>query len=109
MRLIDADALNEELSSLGMTITGLRAGKGVLNEFMMEYRKSVLQIVEDAPTIEAEPVRHGKWIEKRQMIAWCDDDVDVYYTCSACEADSPCEYPFCPNCGAKMDLKEKDL
>lgn len=50
MRLGDLDALAEEISSLSMTITGLRAGKGVLRDFMMEYRKSVLKIVDEAPT-----------------------------------------------------------
>lgn len=58
MRLIDADALREEISSLTMTITGLRAEKGVLREFLTEYRKSVLRIIDEAPTIEAKPVRN---------------------------------------------------
>lgn len=44
--LIDRKALAETLSTLTMTITGLRAGKGVLYEFMKEYRKSVLRIAE---------------------------------------------------------------
>lgn len=55
-RLIDANALTECLSSLEMIITGLRAEKGVLREFANEYRKSVLQIVDEAPTIDAVPV-----------------------------------------------------
>lgn len=51
--LISRKALIEELSSLTMIITGLRAGKGVLREYMMEYRKSILQIVEQAPAVDA--------------------------------------------------------
>ena len=56
VRLIDANALSDELSTLTITITGLRAGKGILHEYMTEYRKSVLRIVDDAPTIDAVPV-----------------------------------------------------
>lgn len=52
-RLIDANAISEEICSLTMTITGLRCGKDVLNEFMKEYRRSVLRIVDDAPTVDA--------------------------------------------------------
>lgn len=51
--LISRSALSEELSSLTMTITGLRAGKGVLRECMTEYQKSVLRIVDDAPAVDA--------------------------------------------------------
>lgn len=43
MRLIDADALLKEL------------------ELYSEY--AAINIVKEAPTIDAEPVRHGKWIE----------------------------------------------
>lgn len=63
MRPIDADALSEELSTLAMMITGLRAGKGVLNTYMKEYRKSVLRIVDEQPTIDPESLRpKGEWI-----------------------------------------------
>lgn len=50
MRLIDADTLTEEIKSLRCTLTGLRAGKGVLAHAVNEYRKSILQIIQDQPT-----------------------------------------------------------
>lgn len=64
-RLIDANALMEELSTLTMTITGLRAGKGVLREFMLEYRKSVLRIVDEAPTVDAVPAEKYNELKER--------------------------------------------
>ena len=68
-RYIDADALIEELKSLQITVTGLRAGKGVLRALMTEYIKSVWRIVDEQPTADvAEVVRckdcdvpHNKW------------------------------------------------
>jgi DNA-directed RNA polymerase subunit RPC12/RpoP len=57
------------------------------------------------PTIEAEPVKHGRWIEQEAP------NMDTYYDCSACGESfcfiegSPKDnlYTYCPNCGAKMD------
>lgn len=51
-------------------------------------------------TIEAELVRHGYWRD-------CFNCVD---TCSNCRYTVPKDeyghkYPFCPHCGAKMDLE----
>lgn len=37
--LISRKALMEEIESLYMSITGLRAGKGVILKFMEEYKK----------------------------------------------------------------------
>lgn len=41
-------------------------------------------------------MEHGKWID-------CSNG----WMCSSCGEDSIKEYPYCPHCGAKMDLKEK--
>lgn len=105
-RLIEADALSEELSTLATMITGLRAGKGVLREYMTEYRKSVLRIVDEQPTVDAVPVVHGRWVGKEGLYQG---------KCSACgymtydkTADWARRYwHYCPNCGARMDLKEE--
>lgn len=90
MRLIDADAL------MGRT-------NGIFNDGEGIHYIDVAD-VETAPTIEAEPVRHGRWVE--QQIKSVDSE-----EISKC---SVCCYPvstmwgktnFCPNCGAKMDLQ----
>lgn len=39
-----------ELARRGCTLTGLRSGKGVLAHAANEYRKSILQIIQDQPT-----------------------------------------------------------
>lgn len=49
--LISRKALMEEIGSLQMNITGLRAGKSVLQNYMEEYRKSVLKCIDDAPEV----------------------------------------------------------
>lgn len=55
----------------------------------------------------AEEVVHGKWIE-------IDDYGDAHYQCDQCKEEyvlidgTPKEnqYNYCPNCGAKMEVKE---
>ena len=77
MRLIDADALIERLKKDNPQTSKLK------------WTQILAHI---APTIDAEPVKHGKWIEG-----------ELYIKCSECG------YPvghlsdnFCPNCGADM-------
>lgn len=53
MRLIDADELLKKILSLTITVTGLRAGKRVLLELLVEYRDAILQVVKEQPTVDA--------------------------------------------------------
>ena len=63
------------------------------------------------PAVDAVPVVHGRWSEKRWMT---DDDWGVInhraIVCSACkreiaDGEQTC---YCPNCGAKMDGERRD-
>lgn len=59
-------------------------------------------IMEITPT-EVVPVVHGRWMLKHI-------GAGHYWECSVCH-ENPCIYvtkntKFCPNCGAKMDMKE---
>ena len=53
------------------------------------------------PTIEAEPVKHGHWIDK-QNGRW------IYAECSHCKTVHDVKSNYCPNCGAQMidEVKE---
>ena len=87
-RLIDADALREDWLQNGQ------------NEYVYDTN-AFLQSIDEQSTIEAEPVRHGKWIFGG----------DGIIDCSECNEAYDCRtYPrhYCPNCGAKMDGKEPD-
>lgn len=60
------------------------------------------------PTVEAEPVRHGHWIDEG---LYNDDSPYHAWRCSECgeyviEIGVPW-YKFCPDCGAKMDGAER--
>lgn len=52
--------------------------------------------VDDAPTIDAEPVRHGKWKDIRVGIGTCSECGERYGSVDVMN--------YCPNCGARMDI-----
>lgn len=85
MRLIDADELEKKLPN------------------DLPYKASVKRVLIQAPTIDAEPVRHGKWTTKDVGF------LQIRFVCSACgkwEHEFWHDHRFmkyCPNCGAKMD------
>ena len=54
----------------------------------------------DEPTIDAEPVRHGKWIESDEYDVFCGR----LYKCSNCNTFVISDFDnYCPYCGARMD------
>ena len=90
MRLIDADALLEELESAWETITDV-------DDFYY--------FVKNANTIDAELVKHGRWIEtiKGTCCSACKKNPTGVKTLFAANYNAP----YCPRCGAKMDRKEE--
>lgn len=65
----------------------------------------VIDRIKVASTADVEPVRHGEWQEITTHNG-CTYDYDC--VCSICGKSGIPSYDFCPHCGAKMDLKEKD-
>ena len=89
MRLIDAD----KFEVYQYTLPSLDFEAGVL---------SVLEKLHAAPTVDAVPVRHGRWKCNKPCPICGEDrfkglDADIW---------ADWEPPYCPNCGAKMDDKE---
>lgn len=50
MRLIDADLLTEKIKRYRCILNGLRNGKGLLSTAADQYRRGILQIIDDQPT-----------------------------------------------------------
>lgn len=88
MRLIDADAMRQNWLENGQ------------NEYVYDTN-AVLDSIDAQPTIEAEPVRHGRWERGDNFKPKCS--VCGEFHLYAWPDHKKCKY--CPNCGAKMDLK----
>lgn len=101
-RLIDADALDREMYRKSFEVDD---GRNVWNSGLWIRYKIFEEAIKDAPTIDAEPVRHGKFIGT-EYDGYADGN-PVYYEwkCSECGCvfeDEP-TYRYCPHCGARMD------
>lgn len=91
MRLIDADRLKRQVEGRSW-----------------RAKEKFIELIDNAPTIEAEPVKRGKWIYDNQF-HW------YRASCSECgykrvtdiKAEKWNGWKYCPNCGAQMDLKEE--
>lgn len=101
MRLIDADKLEDVLAKH----QALYYGDSDYYEGISQGFNLAIYDVKEAPTIDAEPVRHGKWIWEEQV-----------YNCSVCSHKAygnilECmdgTYKYCPNCGARMEIEENE-
>ena len=113
MRLIDADAFPNKLKEMMIQIDKNRGEPEEdwflygFDEFVMAL--DVIDLVKEMPTIDAEPVKHGKWIYKgvRGRFPACE--------CSVCGNVENADWAvlgdnvnYCPNCGAKMDGERRE-
>lgn len=55
--------------------------------------------------------KQGRWIDTYEWAKMHDcliGGVALYYWCSECEKEQEKKSNFCPECGARMDLKDGD-
>ena len=99
VRLIDGNAIVEKLKSYYETLS-----PDVQSELIRrdEVSSCIAELI-NAPTIGAQPVKHGKW-----------ERTDMFVKCSECGVELLDDaffgihvfddgyMPFCPNCGRRM-------
>ena len=85
-RLIDANALSQSFTAM----------QECANMRDHVYLMGVLSVIDNAPTIDAVEVVHGRWVFDRPN----------HYKCSLCDAmwSGVVRFmKFCPDCGMPMD------
>lgn len=112
-RLIDANAFAEQYGNY-------YAEEGPENGFI----GTVGDLIAKQPTIESEPVRHGRWIEKPPYADETVKGLEFQIVCSWCDEQNasitfdensvPIAKTFyrtryCPNCGARMDATDTNV
>ena len=100
MRLIDADALKKKNGLDIVTKYGIGIAIKRPESYSTMMRYEVEDMIDAAPTIEAEPVRHGYWEESPtgnpnfNYCSVCDGAIQRYDNVT---------FTYCPHCGAKME------
>ena len=93
MLLKDADELKKSMER--MLCTGKEPDK---ERYTCDV---VCCVIDEAPSVDAEPVRHGRWVENGYACG------EIEWKCTACGNTewrvSSCRLKWCPFCGAKMD------
>ena len=91
MRMIDADALSKFIDY------------GHLNNpnEKLYSENDIREMIDMMPTVDAVPVRHGKWIKYTGT-------GKVQWMCSECSAEekNPKIANWCYHCGARMDAND---
>ena len=60
-------------------------------------RKYAIRDITEAPTVDAAPVVHGRWIRRGNEMKCSNPKCQfIYYSNND-------DFNYCPNCGAKMD------
>ena len=112
MRLIDADKLHY----VKMLVQNPNNGK---HKHLVAVRA---EEINKAPAVDAQPIIHARWLGFEQVAPgeWAEHEVKLdergrateSCRCSNCREwlvgsdEYDCNGRYCPNCGAKMDLKE---
>lgn len=93
MRPIDGDKLYNDIINNPSRLQD----QGVFYQAgSVDRRDEILDMIKNAPTIDAEPVVHAHWHTGMP-----------FPICSNCNTVSACHSPYCGGCGAKMD-EEKE-
>ena len=100
MRLIDADALLNELGDIWKIP---KDWDGDIDETC----ETAFDVIENAPTVEAIPVVHGEWkIGSKPRCSVCGKSALREYDLNDWLSYVPSN--FCPNCGADMRKKVEE-
>lgn len=100
--LIDREALKRDVRDVVFQVADTPLSNDAMSKLVFQMGELLAKKIDDAPGVEAEPVRHGRWIHRMHRIFGNTYD----YECSVCGCDyALAEYNYCPNCGAKMDAE----
>lgn len=88
MRLIDGDSLKHQI--IETYEYEFPTASGAFDEFVT---KIIPNIINNAPTVDAVEVVHGRW----ESVCGC------IVRCNSCGSEAARKSNYCPNCGARMD------
>lgn len=108
MRPIDADIVQQMIDEVEERFEKKPAEQGFGKKYF--NCKSLRYFIDKFSTLDVVPVVHARWEEGNGE--WFEMLRDWYlrptYICSNCREEERRKTPYCPNCGACMDLGVQD-
>lgn len=105
-RLIDADELITKIQGTASEVARKAPYDAEWFTRMAQRQSEIVLIIADAPTVDAAPVVHGKWIWDEENECWvcsnCEDSALNNYRWQSVDSN------YCPSCGAKMKGGEEE-
>lgn len=109
--LIDREALKRDVRDVVFHVADTPLSNDPASKLIFKMGELLAKKIDDAPGVDAEPVRHGRWEPVFRRNVFGEHYVE-WHACSICKelALSRCENymddeelsNYCPNCGAKM-------
>ena len=104
-RLIDANELRSKAYSAMLEIANTPLPNEYSSKLALKMGEMFQKLIDDAPTVEVEPMRRGRWEHYKTM---------HNIVCSVCKSHRPYKKTergyhvvwnanYCPNCGTKME------
>ena len=107
MRLINAEEAIKEI--LDVYEYEYPTASGAFDHFVTHMIPNILKNI---PTVDAEPVRHGRWktmpyrsVEHGNVVI--SGEVEMCTNCRCARKEFHKQMNYCPHCGAKMDEEAK--
>lgn len=109
MKLINAEEYDKQLEAFQLKLME-EAAQYADSSYASDKRRKLKgvayarAILRNMESVDAEPVRHGRWIRRNNPM-YSPFDCEGYeflYVCSRCGAIDAALYPYC-HCGARMD------
>lgn len=99
MKLIDEDSI-KSAKYHDLPYTHIHPVGVDVQAYEMGWNDALDAVIENAPSVDAEPVRHGRWMHLS----------NTWGECSVCGERNKYlkRWNYCPNCGAKMQGGEDD-
>ena len=77
------------------------------NGFSDTYDKAcIIGVIEEMPSADVEPIRHGRWINGKCSECGCDRVITKIYRGDEVIWTASYKDNYCPTCGVKMDKVE---
>lgn len=94
------------LTGADIRVKSWRIGQCILSEYFKSCKEGFIDIVRNCPGVDVIEVRHGAWETIKT-----NSNKGVVRRCSCClkERVNAAKSAYCRDCGAKMDLPDRDL